>query len=118
MPSSTSSPSQRPDEGERPAGADRGEDAATEQRRVEDGVDASGSGREHRLDEIVASRQDDIGAEASHELRVGRARVGEHPEPAQLRDRNHVGREEPGAAGDGERRARARGRAAPARGAP
>ena len=53
----------------------------------------------------VAARQHDVGAEAAHELLVCRARVGEHAQPAPLRERDHVRREQPGAAGDEQRRA-------------
>ena len=87
MPFSTASPSQVLTYDQRPARADRGKCAATEQRGVEDGVDAAGSFREHRLDAVVASRHDDVGAEAADELLVRRRRVGEHPQPALLRDR-------------------------------
>ena len=95
-----------PDVDQRPARADRRKCASTHQRGVVDGVDAAGSLREHRLDASVASRHDDVCAEAAHELLVRRSRVGEHPEAVQLRDRDHVRGEEPRPAGDEERRSR------------
>ena len=86
------------------SGADRAEGVASaagpcrrRRRRRRHGV---GSGRQ-----ALAARQHDVGAEAAHELLVGRARIGEHAEPRPLRERDHVRREQAGAAGDEQRRA-------------
>ncbi len=103
MPSSTSSPSQPLTTAMRAAAADGREHAAPEERRVEDGVDTLGNNVAHRGRELGATRQNDSGAEASDELLVLRACVGEHAEPAVLRDADHVGGEQARASGDGER---------------
>ncbi len=81
----------------------RGEHAAREQRRVVHGIHAAGSSLEHGLDQPVSTREHDVGTEAAHELLVLGFRVSEHAEPAMLCDPDHVRRQQPGAAGHGER---------------
>ena len=63
----------------------------------------AGTASAHRGRELRAARQDDIGPEAPDELLVLRARVGEHTEPAVVRDGDHVGGEQACASGDGQR---------------
>ena len=92
-----------PDGNDRPALANAGEHAAREQCRVVHGIHAAGRSLEHGLDHPVSTREHDVGAEAAHELLVLGFRVSEHAEPAMLCDPDHVRRQQPGAAGHGER---------------
>ena len=84
MPSSTSSPSQVLTNASATSGADRRQDSASEQCRVEDSVDAAGHGIADSRRQTLAARQHDVGCRscARAPRRPGLRRRGREGPPA------------------------------------